>query len=146
MISKFRRQIAGAAVAIAAIGSVALVAYADHSWGNYHWARTTSSFTLTLGDNVSSGWDSYLTQSSGDWSLSGVLDTVIAAGATNPKNCRPVSGRAEVCNSKYGNNGWLGIASIWVSGEHITQGTVKFNDTYFNTSKYNTPAWKQFVA
>lgn len=30
------------------------------------------------------------------------------------------------------NNGWLGIASISVNGSHITQGTVKLNDTYFN--------------
>ena len=37
------------------------------------------------------------------------------------------------------------MASIWVSGSHITQGTVKVNDTYFNTTKYNTLAWRQFV-
>jgi hypothetical protein len=50
-----------------------------------------------------------------------------------------------VCNAKYGNNGWLGIASIWISGSHITQGTVKMNDTYFNTATYNKPSWKQMV-
>jgi hypothetical protein len=27
--------------------------------GNYHWARTSNPFTLKLGDNVSSAWDSY---------------------------------------------------------------------------------------
>jgi hypothetical protein len=51
----------------------------------------------------------------------------------------------EICNSKYGNNGWLGIASIWASGNHIVQGTVKVNDTYFNTSTYNTSAWRNLV-
>jgi hypothetical protein len=51
----------------------------------------------------------------------------------------------EVCNTTYGNNGWLGVASIWVSGSHITKGTVKLNDTYFNTSAYNTPAWRRLV-
>lgn len=51
----------------------------------------------------------------------------------------------EVCNAAYGSNGWLGIASIWVKGDHITQGTVKMNDTYFNTATYNTSAWRQFV-
>ena len=51
----------------------------------------------------------------------------------------------EVCNASYGNNGWLGIASIWASGSHITQGTVKMNDTYFNTAAYNTPAWRNLV-
>lgn len=118
---------------------------ADHSWGNYHWARTSNPFTLKLGDNVSSAWDSYLQTASTDWSKSTVLDTTIVAGGTRPKNCRPTAGRAEVCNAAYGNNGWLGVAQIWVSGSHITQGVVKLNDTYFNTAQYNTPAWRNLV-
>ncbi|MBI5004362.1 hypothetical protein HZC00_04670 [Candidatus Kaiserbacteria bacterium] len=123
----------------------ATTAHADHSWGGYHWARTTNPLTLKLGDDVTSAWDSYLQVASTDWSLSSVLDTTIVAGRSNPKTCRAVAGRVEVCNSKYGNNGWLGIASIWASGTHITQGTVKLNDTYYNTAKYNTPVWRQFV-
>jgi hypothetical protein len=51
----------------------------------------------------------------------------------------------EVCATNYGKNGWLGLASIWVSGSHITQGTAKMNDSYFNTATYNTPAWRQLV-
>jgi hypothetical protein len=51
----------------------------------------------------------------------------------------------EVCNNRYGSNGWLGIASIWAYGDHITKGTVKMNDTYFNTAYYNTPAWRALV-
>ena len=50
-----------------------------------------------------------------------------------------------MCNGAYGNNGWLGIASIWATGDHITQGTVKLNDTYFDTAQYNTPAWRNLV-
>jgi hypothetical protein len=57
-----------------------------------------------------------------------------------------LSGRVEVCNSTYGNNGWLGIAQVWASGSHITQGTVKLNDTYFNTPTYNTIAWRNLVS
>ncbi len=120
-------------------------ASASHSWGGYHWARTVNPFSLKLGDNVSANWDSYLTSVSGDWSVSNMLDTLVVLGGASPKTCKPVSGRVEVCNSKYGNNGWLGIASVWASGSHITQGTVKLNDTYFNTVKYNTPAWKKLV-
>lgn len=122
-----------------------VTAHADHSWGGYHWARTANPLSLKLGDNVTTAWDTYLVSASADWSVSSVLDTTVVAGQANPKNCRAVKGRVEVCNSKYGNNGWLGIASIWISGTHITQGTVKLNDTYYNTSTYNTPAWRQFV-
>lgn len=126
-------------------GTCVSLVYADHSWGGYHWARTTNPFTLKLGDNVSAAWDSYLATSANDWSASSVLDTAVVTGVANPKTCKPVTGRVEVCNSKYGNNGWLGIASIWASGNHITKGTVKMNDTYFGTKKYNTPAWRNLV-
>ncbi len=126
------------------LGTFVGAAYADHSWGNYHWARTLNPFTIKIGDNVTPNWDTYLGIASTDWNLSTVLDTTIVTGQSNPKTCKGVKGRVELCNSKYGNNGWLGIASVWATGDHITQATVKLNDTYFNTAKYNTPAWKQF--
>jgi len=122
--------------------------FADHSWGGYHWARTGNPFTLNLGDNVSATWDSYLGITRSDWSNSAEhpteLNAAIVSGA-GKRRCGPVSGRVEVCNASYGNNGWLGIASIWASGTHITQGTVKLNDSYFNTTKYNTTAWRNLV-
>lgn len=121
------------------------IALASHSWGAYHWARTSNPFTLKLGDNASSTWDPYLAEASSDWSLSTVLDTNLVNGQGG-KNCRPSSGRVEVCNRKYGFNGWLGIAQIWVnSTSHITQGLAKMNDSYFNTSTYNTPGWRRLV-
>ena len=118
---------------------------ANHSWGGYHWARTGNPFTLNLGDNLSSTWDPHLASTSSDWSISSVLDTNIVPGLTKPRNCRATSGRVEVCNSKYGNNGWLGLAQIWVSGVHISKGVTKVNDTYFNNAPYNTTAWKNLV-
>jgi hypothetical protein len=118
---------------------------ASHSWGNYHWARTTSPFTLQLGDNLSAAWDPYLSTTSTDWTASSVLDTTVVHGKTTGKRCRPTAGQVEVCNAAYGRNGWLGIASVWASGDHITQGTVKLNDSYFKSAPYNTPAWKNLV-
>ena len=129
------------AIAVVAAGTVG----ASHPWGKYHWGRTSDSFTLKLGDNVTSVWDAYLQEASSDWSTSSVLDTTVVAGSTKVRTCTPPSGRVEVCNTKYGFNGWLGVAGIWVSGDHITKGYVKFNDSYFNTSTYNTPAWRRLV-
>ena len=120
-------------------------AFASHSWGSYHWARTSNPFTLKLGDNVTSAWDSYLATASSDWTASSVLNTTIVAGSTSGRKCRPSTGTIQVCNASYGNNGWLGLAQIWASGNHITQGTAKMNDTYFNSAQYNTPAWKRMV-
>lgn len=145
MITTFHRRIFVVFLVVLGLAMFQEPASAGHSWGSYHWARTSNPFTLKLGDNVNSTWDSYLVTTSNDWSQSRVLNTTIVSGGANPKNCRPTSGRVEVCNSKYGNNGWLGIAQIWASGNHITQGTVKVNDTYYNTPSYNTPAWRNFV-
>jgi hypothetical protein len=124
----------------------ASTASATHSWNGYHWARTANPFTVKLGNNVSSAWTSALTTASSDWSASDVLNTPVVTGLAKGKNCRGTSGRVEVCNGAYGNNGWLGIASISITGgTHITQGTVRLNDTYFNTATYNTPAWRALV-
>lgn len=121
-------------------------ATANHSWGGYHWARTSNPFTLKLGDNVTSTWDPILATTSSDWTTSTVLDTTIVPGeAVNVKPCKGPTGRVQVCNSSYGNNGWLGLAQIWVSGKHITKGTVKVNDYYFDSPTYNTTAWRNLV-
>lgn len=127
-------------------------ASADHSWGGYHWARTANPFTIYLGDNLTASWKPFLITTSADWSTSSVLDTLIVAGNTNnkkgrntPKNCTPTAGRGEVCNANYGQTGWLGIATVWASGLHITQGTVKLNDAYFSKPQYNTAAWRNLV-
>jgi hypothetical protein len=135
-----------AAAVAAALGASALPANANHSWGGYHWARqSSSSFTLKVGNNVSSGWASYLDTTISDWSKSNVLDMTKVAGSTRPKNCRPTAGRVEVCNASYGNNGWLGVAQIWITGKHITQGTVKLNDYYFQFASYNNINERQHV-
>src|SRR6266498_3810654 len=136
------------AVTILALVAFPSPAYANHSWGGYHWARTANLFTIKLGDNVSGAWDSMLVTASSDWSKSNVMDTTIVAGGAKPRNCRPTSGRVEVCNASYGNTGWLGVAQIWITGgTHITQGTVKNNDYYFGSSsyQYNNTAEMQHV-
>lgn len=125
-------------------GSLGFGAYADHVWG-YHWARQANPFTLKLGDNLTGAWDPYLVTTASDWSVSSVLDTTVIFSGKNPKTCKPTAGRGEICNAKYGFNGWLGIAQVWATGEHITQGIVKVNDSYFNQTKYNTSVWKNLV-
>ena len=140
------RRLLIAVLAISAFALFAAKSSANHSWGNYHWARTSNPFTVKLGDNVSSQWDAYLSEASRDWTASSVLNTQIVAGSTGgSRRCPSTTGRVEICNDTYGQNGWLGIASISVSGGHITSGTVKMNDTYYNMAQYNTPAWRRLV-
>lgn len=125
-------------------------AAASHSWGNYHWARTANPFTVPLGDNVTntaySNWDGALGEASVDWTASSVLNSPVRAGqAGNPRRCRATNGRIEVCNATYGANGWLGLAQIWTSGNHIVKAVAKMNDTYFNSAQYNYTAERQVM-
>ncbi|WP_426514945.1 hypothetical protein ACPPVO_44005 [Dactylosporangium sp. McL0621] len=51
-----------------------------------------------------------------------------------------------MCNAAYGSTGWLGIASISVTGGvHITSAYVKINDSYFTQAQYNTVPYKHLV-
>ena len=146
-----RRLMAALSLGVAA-AAVTTVAHATHSWGGYHWARTTPQFTLKLGNNVTASWQTYLSNASSDWNSPAIfgatstpLLTAIVAGTSN-KRCSMVAGTTQVCNGTYGSNGWLGLASINITGGvHITQGSAKMNDTYFNGATYNNPNEKLHV-
>ncbi len=140
-----RKHLLIAGLVVLALAVIPALTLANHAWSTYHWARTSNPFTLKLGDNLSSTWDPYLATASSDWTASSVLNTTIVAGGTTGRQCKPTAGRIEVCNATYGNNGWLGLASIWLTNGHISQATAKMNDSYFNTAQYNTPAWHRLV-
>ena len=140
-----KKWLIGLAAATMLAAAAALPAAANHSWGGYHWARTANPFTIKPGDNLTSDWKPYLSTASNDWSTSTVMDTAVVPGLASNKRCRASSGTVQVCNGAYGQNGWLGLASINISGSHITQGTVKVNDTYFTMAKYNNSSEKQHV-
>ena len=125
-----------------------VLALANNSWGNYHWARTSNPFTLKVHDNVTSAWEPYLSEAQSDWNQSTELDLNVLWGSplSNVKRCASATGRIEVCNARYGKTGWLGIAGISITGgTHITKGYTKLNDTYFNTAAYNSPPWRRLV-
>jgi hypothetical protein len=130
-------------IVVATLGAAAVlaasVASASHSWNNYHWARTTSSFALqTLDSTVAGGtnanWPVLLGAAASQWSQSTKLDLVVrpyANSSRDRRKCAAVAGKIRVCNASYGNNGWLGLASINLdSNGHISQGTAKMNDSY----------------
>ena len=140
-----RRLFVSLAASAFLVGAIASSASASHSWGNYHWARTSNPFTVPVGDNVTntaySNWEGALGEASIDWTKSVVLDSPDVAGAvTNPKRCSATDGRIEVCNARYGYNGWLGLAQIWTSGSHIVKATAKMNDSYFDSTRYSYDA------
>ena len=124
-------------------------AMATHAWGNYHWARKTNPLNLRLERQLStSQWVSAFTTAEADWDKSTVLNLTPASTnlGVNARYCTAVTGKALVCNSAYGQRGWLGIATIWLDSRgHITKGTTKLNDSYHNYPPYNTTAWRALV-
>lgn len=132
------------AVFMVLLALCAVPVFANHYWSTYHWSTSSYPMAIKVGDNVTSVWDPYLTEAIADWNDSSKLALVKVAGQST-KQCRATLGRIEVCNSKYGQNGWLGLAQIWLSGGHISQGTAKMNDTYYAFAQYNTPGWRDLV-
>jgi hypothetical protein len=122
-------------------------AFANHSWGDYHWGRTSNPLKLNIERQITSQWDSPYSGAVTDWEQSQILALTKPTGnaGVDPKKCTAIAGKVLVCNAAYGKRGWLGIASIWASGSHITKATTKLNDSYHNSPPYNTSAWRNFV-
>lgn len=139
-----KNWITAAAAAVLLTAVFAGTASASHSWNNYHWARTANPFTIRVIDANTPTWDTHLNAAIADWDASTVLDVVRESG-NEDKRCRAVAGKVKSCNGKYGQNGWLGLAQIWLNGGHISQGTAKMNDTYFSMPQYNDPTKRQHV-
>ena len=148
MIRKTLLLLSGAAL-------ISISAQADHSWGPYHWARTTSSFDLTIVNSTTSDWDSHVDLAvSGNkegWSSSTVLNMVQDLNGDTDKrtrrHCPAPSGKVRICNLAYGYNGWLGVAGIYIdTNGHIEAAYTKLNDSYLsNGGYYSTYEWRQSV-
>ena len=139
------RRFASLAVLVAVV-LVAVPVFAAHGWNTYHWSRTTSQIAPPVVMNLTGSWPDYASRVMTDWNASTVIESPWSFGAiSSRKRCTSTTGKIEVCNDTYGQNGWLGIAGISISGGHIVKGYTKLNDTYFNTTRYNTPAWRRMV-
>ena len=122
-------------------------ASASNSWGGYHWAGNGTEVTIKVNTAITSQWTTSVGGSITDWDNSSELKLNAATSSAATRKCNPIAGQILVCNDSYGQRGWLGIASIWLTGNtHISQATTKLNDSYFNQTFYNTPAWRALVA
>lgn len=141
-------------LSVAIVGLVGLVAMgsppagAGHSWESFHWSRSSNPANLQLVDSLVGEWDSYFGPVLSDWDRSQVLALTSASGADSLLDrvaCLPIQGKVRVCNAKYLDPTWLGLATVWVNGDHIVQATAQVNDTWFDTSLYNDANAKRHV-
>jgi hypothetical protein len=135
---------------VLAVGAAAVAlmpALATNSWGGYHWAGDGRNLELTVNRANTAQWTTAVSGAIADWEKSRELSfTSKNVSGVNTKRCPPIAGQILVCNDAYGQRGWLGLATIWLSSGHIVQGLTQLNDTYFNMAFYNTDAWRALVA
>lgn len=127
-------------VVLGAMVSFSTTAMADHRWGNYHWAnKERSGIVLQVVDSVTGFWRDDMVASLNAWNQSTKINTVVDLKTTDDSiavrnACSMVDGQVRICNDSYGENGWLGIATIGITRIKkevvITQGSVKINDYY----------------
>lgn len=137
------KRIPLALVATLTLLLVAPTAGANHSWQNFHWARSSNPVVLPVIDNVTGVWDGLLPPVAAEWGASSVIDTTLRSGSTSLLQrlvCAPTAGAIKVCNANYGPTGWFGIAQVWANGSHVYQATTKVNDFYFTGSFGNNTA------
>lgn len=128
----------------------------DHSWANYHWDIATTDAPLSLYTSLSEPhWPSIVADAVDEWDgndpdSAGYTDhlrpTILGTSSANPKRCRPNNGQILVCSDSYGLRGWLGVATVWASGDHITRANTQLNDSYHNVAPYNSNSWRRAVA
>lgn len=124
----------------------------DYQWGTYHWEYDGNApLTLNVSYKFSSDatWLGFHEASLSLWNdhPESMLNLVNGGEATHTssKRCTPIRGEIVVCADKYGQRGWVGIAEINASGDHITQAVVKYNDTYYAYAFYNNDEQRDFV-
>jgi hypothetical protein len=136
----------GGLLSLLAVSS--LPAGANHSWEGFHWSRSANPAKLEVVDSLAGEWDGLLPAVVSDWNQSSVIDLTTTAGLDSVVDrtaCLPIAGKIRVCNAKYADPTWLGLATVWLKGDHISQATAQVNDTWFDTDLYNDPNAKRHV-
>ncbi len=128
---------------------ISTAAQADHQWSSYHWERDgVNPLEIIVADNhdpVAPAnqnlpyWGPILGNVIADWA-SGNVDSYGGAHFGTIDSGLSLDGNVKSFNDDYGNTGWLGIASIWVTrgkNKHITRGESKVNDYYVTLAGYD---------
>ena len=117
-------------------------AYADHQWSSYHWEKKGTPLTLSIGNNHTNQWPTFWSDLLGfvgsNWdnqAFGGLGGSYLAINVVTGGE-----GDIESYNADYGDTGWLGLASIWVTrgkNKHIVRGQSKVNDFYIDLTDYD---------
>ena len=125
---------------VAFLAGTAVQLYAYHQWGCYHWAWPTATKTLDLGY----AYGTLYTNRDYQGAFEAARDVWNTAPPLHV--FQVTSGNQLTWYAKrYGFNGWLGLATIYINGCIIGKATSKLNDSYLRSSAY-TPTNINHVA
>ena len=129
------KRILVVAVALAVLLTVVSVASADHSWNGYHWS--SDNLAPTVKDKTSSYlWDSPnadVGEAVAEWAF--LEDGSTPRSPINPTLTDAKKGDISVREGF--SQTWLGIATIFLDGGHITKAEVKLNTRYLEYYEAN---------
>jgi hypothetical protein len=136
------RRVVAAAIVILAFAGPAM---AGHGAG-VHWARKANPFELQIVTSMRKAWAPFVAGAAAAWSQQGAFDLAVRTGGFDALQCNPARGRVRLCSARYGSNGWLGLTRVWTRDGHITKVTIRLNDTYFTTERFDRPKWRRMAA
>jgi hypothetical protein len=150
-----KRTLVVVALVAATLVTSQLTASAGHSWSGYHWDDHDAPVGLPVVNDLTN-YETEFGQAITDWNSKGPLAFNVVDGTDRPAVCDNVGtdaagadilGTIHVCNDDYGQNGWLGLARIWLSADgHIEAGVTLMNDTYLQSGSYNDRvAWRHVM-
>ena len=145
MIRKFGKLIVFGLLAMLLVVVPVASSMTDTSAASYHGNVSCSHFTLKGGRQPQRATGTPICAGAlKDWNKNDTVTLDKVSGGTNPQECRPTTGRVEVCNWRYGTqDGWLGLTQLFFNnrGDHIDAVTVQLNDSFFATNtQYNNDA------
>ncbi len=167
-MSFWNKRIFAAVAVPAALLFTASVAQADHKWGEYHLKRDgvdplpltiSDEHVPTSGNTLPAADCDALTFGCPDWGQifdyvvnDTALDNDLAGWPSFQGSHLSISESSDSpnvrsFNDNYGESGWLGLATIWISRgkyKHITRGEVKVNDYYVTWDGPNGEGYDRF--
>lgn len=126
------KKILAVTVALAALLAVVSVASADHSWSVYHWSSDNLSPTVV--DKTSSSLYN-VPLGVTEWAF--VADEDGSAPRSPIQPTLTTAKKGDISVREGFSQTWLGIATIFLDGGHITKGEVKLNTRYLEYYEAN---------
>jgi hypothetical protein len=139
------RNLCAAAIALCLATAANASSKSTDTYVESNWFRTTDELPIQINHTVTEEWLPAVEAASVEWNKSDRINSPLLFGFSNVDKCSGISGTIQICSAPYGTNGWLGIARIVISGDHIAYGVAKLNDTYFVNAEYNESNWRQWI-